>query len=261
MKISRRNFIRIGVYSTIAVATAYPILIESEWIDVKEIKLSDANRERTIIHITDLHYKGDGSYLECVVRKINAISPKFVCFTGDTVEDAHYLNEALDFMTKIKCPIYGVPGNHDHWSNAPFNVMKAAFGRTGGDWLVNERVRIPEENIEIIGIDGFSQDYFTKNRFDETDGAKRILLVHYPKMADELSYLKQKFDLILAGHSHGGQVRVPFLGPLILPPGVGNYDKGLFHTPAGPLYVNPGIGTYAFPVRFNCRPEITVIRL
>jgi hypothetical protein len=66
-------------------------------------------------------------------------------------------------------------------------------------------------------------------------------------------------DLILAGHSHGGQVRVPFYGPIMLPFGVDEYDLGLFHTAPGPLYVNPGIGWFPVPIRFNCRPEITVI--
>jgi len=72
---------------------------------------------------------------------------------------------------------------------------------------------------------------------------------------------KTKLDLILAGHSHGGQVRLPFYGPLILPFGVGAYDLGLFQTSAGPLYVNAGIGYFYANVRFNCRPEITVFEM
>ena len=72
---------------------------------------------------------------------------------------------------------------------------------------------------------------------------------------------REKFDLILAGHSHGGQVRVPFYGPLLLPFGVGRYDMGLFHTASGPLYVNPGLGWFPVPIRFNCRPEITVFEV
>jgi uncharacterized protein len=83
--------------------------------------------------------------------------------------------------------------------------------------------------------------------------------MHYPGMANELK--GRRFDLILAGHSHGGQVRLPFVGALILPHGVGPYDFGYYDTPAGPLYVNAGIGTYRIPVRWNCRPEITVVTM
>ena len=68
-------------------------------------------------------------------------------------------------------------------------------------------------------------------------------------------------DLILAGHSHGGQVRIPFYGPILLPYGVGRYDLGMFRTGCGPLYVNPGIGWFPVPIRFNCQPEITVFEI
>ena len=71
----------------------------------------------------------------------------------------------------------------------------------------------------------------------------------------------ESFDLILAGHSHGGQVRLPVFGPLLVPFGVEGYDAGLYDTPAGPLYVNVGIGTFMLPVRFWCRPELAVIEL
>jgi len=69
------------------------------------------------------------------------------------------------------------------------------------------------------------------------------------------------FELMLAGHSHGGQVRVPFYGAPILPWGVGPYQLGYYETFAGPLYVGAGIGTYRLPVRINCRPEITVVTI
>ena len=88
---------------------------------------------------------------------------------------------------------------------------------------------------------------------------RRILLTHYPVFVDKLG--DETFDLILAGHSHGGQIRIPFWGALVKPYGVGKYDLGLYQTKAGPLYVNSGIGTWYMPVRFNCRPEITVIEV
>ena len=69
-------------------------------------------------------------------------------------------------------------------------------------------------------------------------------------------------DLILAGHSHGGQVRLPFIGPLLLPSGVGPYDYGCYDTPGGPLSVSAGIGTLSsFPIRWNCPPEITLVTI
>ena len=78
--------------------------------------------------------------------------------------------------------------------------------------------------------------------------------MHYPAWAKKLG--GQQFDLCSPGHSHGGQVRLPFYGPLFVPYGVDEYDLGLYQTPAGPLYVNAGIGyIYGYNFRFNCRPK------
>jgi hypothetical protein len=82
--------------------------------------------------------------------------------------------------------------------------------------------------------------------------------LHYPLMAERVT---NKFDLMLAGHSHGGQVRIPFFGALMVPYWVGRYEIGMFQLPAGPLYMNPGIGWLSTPIRFNCRPEITVFEI
>jgi len=88
---------------------------------------------------------------------------------------------------------------------------------------------------------------------------KNVLMIHYPYWVDPVAGLR--FDLILAGHSHGGQVRLPLIGAIMVPGGVGQYDMGLFQTPSGPLYVNAGIGYFYVNVRFNCRPEITVFEM
>jgi predicted MPP superfamily phosphohydrolase len=83
--------------------------------------------------------------------------------------------------------------------------------------------------------------------------------MHYPAWVERLG--GQTFSLLLAGHSHGGQVRVPFYGPIFVPFGVGRYVMGSYQTGSGPLYVNPGIGWFPVPIRFNCRPEITVFEI
>jgi predicted MPP superfamily phosphohydrolase len=83
-----------------------------------------------------------------------------------------------------------------------------------------------------------------------------ILLAHYPIWADQIG--PHRFDLILSGHSHGGQVRLPLVGALIVPFNVGRYEWGVYETGGGKLFVNAGIGTFYLDVRFLCRPEIAV---
>jgi predicted MPP superfamily phosphohydrolase len=86
-----------------------------------------------------------------------------------------------------------------------------------------------------------------------------VVLFHYPEWVEKLG--QYRFDIALAGHSHGGQVRIPFFGPVITPSDIGRYDLGLFQTASGPLYVGAGLGWFHLKVRFNCRPEITVIEI
>jgi len=243
-------------------------LVEPKWIIVREIELSQKPTCR-IVHISDIHYKGDRRYLEKIVRKINEFSPDFVCFTGDMVEDKIYLEEALEILSQIRCPVFGVPGNHDYWSRASFDDIAESFEATGGAWLVDEEVTTADGKITIVGATGKKTSFEAitlSRRSGEAQSrqlshvaSKRILLTHYPDFVNKLK--SETYSLILAGHSHGGQIRLPFWGALILPVGVGDYDKGLFQTPSGSIYVNVGIGTYSLPVRFFCRPEITLIQL
>lgn len=151
--------------------------------------------------------------------------------------------------------MYGVPGNHDYWSKAPFPVIAKCFAETGGAWLVDEARIIANGKINLIGVAQLGPKRLLPSPMP---GQTNILLMHYPAWAKAFD---QKFDLLLAGHSHGGQVRVPFYGPLMVPFEVDEYDLGFYRTKAGPLYVNPGIGWYPVPIRFNCRPEITVIEI
>ena len=90
-------------------------------------------------------------------------------------------------------------------------------------------------------------------------GLKNVLLAHYPAWCEKVA--PYRYDLMLAGHSHGGQVRLPFYGAVTVPYGVGQYELGEFNTPAGPLYVGSGIGWFYLNFRFRCRPEITLVEI
>jgi predicted MPP superfamily phosphohydrolase len=251
--ISRRKFLGLGLLALPAAAGIDAKWIEPSQLRVRKLELNRASRAR-FIHFSDFHYKGDAQFATEVVRKINELTPDFVCFTGDMVEDRAFLSEALSFVRQIEAPVYGIPGNHDYSSQAPFAEYHSAFAATGGKWLLARNVILAKHDLELVGMDVTGIDMHSK-----TTAGRRILLMHYPAVADQLG--NQRFDLILAGHSHGGQVRLPFAGAIVLPPGVGKYDFGLYKTRSGPLNVNPGIGTYIVPWRFNCRPELTLITI
>ena len=271
-------------------------LIEPHWIKIDRFSLGGRSSLR-IVHISDIHYKGERSYLARIVADVNRLAPDVVCFTGDIVEDARYLDEAIEALGKIDAPMYGVPGNHEYWSGASFARIGDCFRGTGGEWLVDRYAVASKGRLLIAGRSGTEidvrrsaadlampgrgmgsnpvhnslpaspavRDLFGAPAVEDwsttsnAPGAKRILLTHYPILVESIQ--GPPYDLIPAGHAHGGQVRLPFVGSLIVPFGVNGYQKGMYSTRAGPLHVSSGLGTFLLPVRFNCRPEITLIEL
>ncbi|MDQ2918980.1 MAG: metallophosphoesterase [Verrucomicrobiota bacterium] len=249
---TRRKFLGLSALALPA-AVGADVCIEPTNLRVRHLPLNKNGKTR-FVHFTDFHYKGDTAYAEHVIRTINDLAPEFVCFTGDLVENKSFAPDALAFVRQINAPVYGSPGNHDYWCGANFASYQEAFAATGGEWLVDRSIVIGKHDLEIVGM-----AMIGIHALKAPQAARRLLLLHYPKMADSLG--GPRFDLIMSGHSHGGQVRLPFYGPLVLPWGVGRYDLGYYETKGGPLYVNPGIGTYYFPWRFNCRPEVTLVTL
>ena len=257
LKFSRRRFL----FGAAALATPLALVADAKWIEptwlkIRRLRLAPSHAAHRFVHFTDLHHKGDRAYTRAVVSAINSLAPDFVCFTGDLIEETDYLTEALELLAGIKAPLFGVPGNHDYWSRCSFEPIARCFAATGGAWLVDEQRVIAGGKINLLGVARMGPRHPLPS---PAPGMKNIVLVHYPAWVK--SFTTQQFDLLLAGHSHGGQVRIPFYGAIMLPFAVDEYDLGLFHTPHGPLYVNPGIGWFPVPIRFNCRPEITLIEI
>ncbi|MFL6529609.1 MAG: metallophosphoesterase [Chthoniobacterales bacterium] len=249
---TRRRFLSLAGLALPATLAA-DVCTEATSLRISQLKLNPDGKLR-FVHFTDFHYKGDDTYAQQVVRRINELAPDFVAFTGDLVEDRRFAPAALDYIRAIKAPVYGSPGNHDYNSRVAFSDFARVFGETGGEWLVDRSALLPNHDLEIVGMALGGIHAIRPPR-----AGRRLLLNHYPALCDAIT--GHRFDLMLAGHSHGGQVRLPFYGAPVLPWGVGRYDLGYFETKAGPLYVNAGIGTYYFPFRFNCRPELTLITL
>lgn len=236
-----------------AVALADATKLEPGWLKVTSLKLAKGPVRYRFVHFTDVHFKGDVDYLRRVIGTINDLKPDFACFTGDLIEEERFLDGALKELGALRCPLFAIPGNHDHWSNADLEPFMELCARSGGAWLQDRQTEHGKVGLVLSGVDRLVDVPQPKA------GATNILLLHYPGWADILP--QKGWDLILAGHTHGGQVRIPFKGALILPFDSGDYDMGLFQTPAGPLYVNAGIGEFYFRVRFRCRPEITVVEI
>ncbi|MCP5069752.1 MAG: metallophosphoesterase [bacterium] len=222
--------------------------------EIVRVRLASGEPSLRIAQISDLHHKGDVAYAEEIVSRINSLAPDLVCFTGDLIEDVEYLGEALELLSGIEAPMFGVPGNHEYWSHAPFDAYEKVFASSGGAWLENRVATIPEHDLAILGVAEQERSAVRSPQL-----GRSLLLTHYPAFIDALEDLR--FDLMLAGHSHGGQIRIPGMERAFVPPGVGKYVRGRFDTPAGTLYVSPGLGTAVVPFRVNCPPEIALFEL
>lgn len=253
-RFNRRRFFRLALYGTPLLAAGDMALVEPGWLKIKHLKLARQERVARFVHFTDLHHKGDRKWLASVVGRINALKPEFVCFSGDIVEDQEHLPQALELLQQIKAPLFGVPGNHDYWSRSDFSEIARAFTATGGAWLLDSSMPAPAGKVLLHGL-----TCATPTVLPPKPGVKNVLLAHYPVWCEKVA--PHRYDAILAGHSHGGQVRLPFYGALIVPYNVGRYELGRFESPAGPLYVGAGVGWFYLNWRFCCRPEITLIEM
>jgi predicted MPP superfamily phosphohydrolase len=165
----------------------------------------------------------------------------------------------------LTCPQrYGIVGNHDAIVGS--RIVRDHMENNGLPFLVNQFVHIERGGQRIIlsGLDTCSFGYPNLSlALPPKPDAPVILMVHEPDFAVRVvnHRLGPSVDLILAGHTHGGQVRIPGLRPMSLPPFGKLYPEGRFQLGRCQLYVNRGIGTVGIPFRFNCRPEITVATL
>lgn len=252
MALTRRTFLKRTTLALGGLAAVDVLGVEPRWLEITRLDFSHLGIGRTIVHLTDLHYRGDRAWLGSILEITRAEKPDLVCFTGDLVDrkNTRHLAEALELLKSSGVPLYGVMGNHDPYDPSSLEVFRTGGRAGGGAWLMNEAA-----DLGSFVLHGTSGPY----GLTRTESKPKILLCHYPAVGDKPGH--QPYDLILSGHSHGGQCRIPCLGAVFLPSFVNGYVAGLYDSPAGKLFVGRGLGTSFLPLRFNCRPELTVVRV
>jgi uncharacterized protein len=252
---------------------AYAYFIEPNWIDINPLVINlphlapefDGYR---IVQISDIHTDRwmTQEHLNRIFQLVNQQKPDLVAITGDFVT-----RNCQRFIPNLRATIgqltpkdvtVSVWGNHDYWANP--QAIAQALQENGVVNLQNGIYTLQRGNnrLYIVGVDDALEG---KPRLDlllnalPQEGAA-ILLAHEPDFADTSAPTK-RFDLQLSGHSHAGQIRLPFIRPLALPTLGQKYYAGLYQIRGMELYTNRGIGVTGLHLRFNSRPEITVITL
>ena len=226
-----------------------------------------------IVQLSDLHLHHISRAYRTAIDVIRRERPHLVVITGDLVDRPEETSACLEFLSELRAaarvPVVVVPGNWDHRAFPTKQGIAAWHKRlqaeTGIRVLANQNVVLHRhgDRMWLVGTD---DPYFGHADLDASfkgvpDTAFALVLTHAPEAFEELAQ-RPAARLILAGHTHGGQVRLPFIGAVRVPSRYGTrFARGLFKLGDTFFYVNAGMGMSHLPIRFLCRPELTVLTL
>jgi len=223
----------------------------------------------TFVHLSDLHLRRWGAEHERLAEAVNARDADFIFVTGDLLSDRPAALECATRLFRLLQCRHGaflVRGNWEAAWGPPLREFRAIVRGWGATLLVNESRVVPARagEVRVIGVDDLNRGWPDLSSALSADGARPIfsvLLSHAPLVASLLP-AQHTVDLVLSGHTHGGQVRVPLLWRWLLPAGHGGFTDGLFELGHVRLYVSRGFGGVGWvPVRLLCPPELTVFRV
>jgi len=276
--ISRRRFLALSGVAALGIPL-YAAEISRHEIKVEQVtirmpRLPEVFHGLRIAQISDLHYANytEPFFIRRVVEHVNRLKADVVVFTGDYItvglwpyEDiVRFANNCAELLSQIACPIrYACLGNHDYGVNQW--MVTDALTSHGIPVLTNRSEPLERDGVRLWfagtgdalckGVD-LDRAVPAASR---KDGEPVILLAHEPDILSTV--VPYQVDLMLSGHTHGGQIRLPFVPALFLPKLGTEFVEGRFQMGNTQLYVNRGIGTVNLPLRFNCPPEITVLTL
>jgi predicted MPP superfamily phosphohydrolase len=277
--LTRREFLKLTARWALASTVvglgglAYSHGIEPGWVDVQPVRLTLPRLAAPfhgyrVVQISDIHMSPwmTRARLADLVKQVNALEADLVTITGDFVSNlddgiAHDLVSVLSTLQATN-GVVGVLGNHDHWAK-PAVIRQVMWD--SGIVNVSNRVYTLGRGNALLHLAGVDDVWEQQDRLEivldqlPAEGAA-LLLAHEPDFADT-SAATGRFDLQLSGHSHGGQIIMPGIGPLRLPYLGRKYPMGRYQVGSMIQYTNRGIGMVRPRVRFNCRPEITVFTL
>lgn len=281
MNHKKKNAIILVAVSIAFVAIVIWIAWGNSALMVNEIKITNDKIPQSfegfrIAQVSDLHNAELGKDNNKLIEKLNECEPDIIVLTGDLIDSNHTnLEVALSFAQQaVKiAPCYFVTGNHEAWVGSQYEELRTSLENAGVTVLQDEAIELNygDECIQLIGLndpDFSERDSFLSESILETKLSQvnisngfTILLSHRPEYFNV--YQNKNIDLVLSGHAHGGQFRLPFLGGVIAPNQgfFPKYDAGIYTENGTTMIVSRGIGNSIIPVRINNRPEIVIIEL
>jgi predicted MPP superfamily phosphohydrolase len=223
-----------------------------------------------LVQISDLHLKAFGAHEQALAEQLFALAPDVVILSGDAVDRADALPLLQSFVRAFApVTVLLVPGNWEHWSGLDFIALQTMLATSGGQLLLNERWSFSrgDRSLAVMGLDDDTAGQPDLQLLDTRAPSKGVLTVlvqHSPAFFDKAAVAKrmanQRFDLCLAGHTHGGQFALGGWAPF-RPVGRGRFVAGFYDIPGCSLFVSRGAGTSLLPMRLGARAEIVVFDL
>ncbi|RAT06067.1 phosphoesterase [Bacillus cereus] len=277
----KRNINRIILFIGILVAFITFLYLQNNLIGITEVKITSSKipssfKGYKILQISDLHNKQFSNKQGVLIQKIESIDPDIIAITGDLIDSKSYdAKVSMQLIREIvkKYPVYFVTGNHEQWSGK-YNRLEKELKKYNVNVLRNEHVGIRkgEQEINLLGIDdpefvtgnrdegNIVKDAILKAKFEMGPDTYNVLLSHRPEFLTE--YADEQIDLVLSGHAHGGQIRLPFIGGLVAPnQGIfPTYTAGLYEKQNTHMVVSRGLGNSIIPQRIFNRPELVIVQ-
>ena len=272
-RITRRRFLAIG--TTVVAGTLVPSVgwRDSDRVSVSRHRVRIPGLPRSldgmrIAQVSDLHlYDGVHPVADDVAALLDRERPDLVVLTGDQwdrMEGSRTLSHWLQSLPG-GLPAVAVLGNHEYWAGASTAQAERIHERAGVALLVNraETYAVNGAALTLVGLDDLRAGRPDAIAAAQAalPGVPQIWLIHEPGHVDVMEWPEEAEPaLILSGHTHGGQIRLPGVPP-VLPWGAGGYLAGWYQTGAGPMYVSRGIGSVGLRTRFRCPPELPIFTL
>ncbi len=277
----KKPIIVISIVTIILILCGIYLYYENTKLQVSNYQIVNKNIPKyfnnyKIIQISDFHNTKSKKLNNDLIKEIKSQKPNIIVITGDLIDAKKTdIDVAINFIKEINeiAPIYFITGNHENSTN-DYSLLREQLEENKIIILDNdiEVLKINDSEINLIGVsdpsiirDSFITDNeIIKSELNNIEYNKNnytILLSHRPELFD--TYVAENLNLVLTGHAHGGQIRIPFIGGLVAPnQGIlPKYTSGMFESSKTTMIVSRGIGNSIIPFRINNRPELVVITL
>lgn len=239
----------------------YAFAVEPYWLEVTHHSVTAPMAPPIkIAHLTDIHTRGFGDRERRLLAILETERPDLIVVTGDTVVDHGSYELCRKVLSRLHAPlgVWVVRGNWENWR--PVANERMFYAQAGVRFLLNQNHQVGTLPLWVVGLDDAMSGHPNLNAalVGVPPDVYTIGLIHSPAYFERVA---GRCHLVFAGHTHGGQIRLPFVGPVWLPAGCGRFLAGWYEAKGSRMYVSRGIGTSIIHARFLSRPELAFVTL